>query len=250
MPEKEKKTSAGKAAMVKYILIGICAAVVIAGFVISAVLIANKAQTESQSSGSAVSDSLTQSDNGLSDDVQSGSNGQSGADTQSSDPQSEESTQTAESQGDSSLDSQDGDTQSAAGGDTQSSAAEQREVVIYYLDNGAEKTQSCDLSDDPKTVFNKWAELNRLDENTEEEIKLYSVSEADNSWEEETENGTVYHEATVFVLNITVSDNLQEYGENSDMLVETLKKTISGCRNKSYDRIDVFYVNDDIQPIF
>ncbi|MCH5325004.1 MAG: hypothetical protein J1E39_07285 [Eubacterium sp.] len=114
------------------------------------------------------------------------------------------------------------------------------DVEVYYInDDGETVSEKIYLELDPDIIYEEWYRLNKVEEKVGDKVELLSVSIADNGWEESTESTVAYHPGDYFMLNIVVSNNIMEYGDNYEQLTETLKTTMSEYHNIEFDEINV-----------
>lgn len=114
------------------------------------------------------------------------------------------------------------------------------DISIYYVENGEIKSETKHLECAPETIFNVWKSKN----NISDEVKLISSKIESNgttsSYEVAGQKVMAYTIGDYFVYNITVSKNLENYyGENKELLLEALKKTMTGYSYMSFDEVNL-----------
>ena len=114
------------------------------------------------------------------------------------------------------------------------------DINIYYIENGEIKSEIKHLECDPETVFSVWKEKNKISD----EVKLISSKIESNgvasSYEVSGQNVATYTIGDYFIYNLTVSKNLENYyGENKELLLDSLEKTMVGYSYISFDEFNL-----------
>ena len=115
------------------------------------------------------------------------------------------------------------------------------DIDIYYVENGEIKSEVKYLDCAPETIFNAWKVINHIGE----EVKMISSkveSNATTSRYEIAGQEVVAHTVgDYFIYNLTVSKELENYyGENQNLLLESLEKTMTGFSHIGYDEFNLF----------
>lgn len=116
-------------------------------------------------------------------------------------------------------------------------AIEQENVTVYYVTENGIESEEIFLPCTPKDVFSAWKAKNGIGD----EVELIKTEIKDNSVTESSEeNGSRVITHTVgdyFILNITVSKNLESYyaSQGEEQLCESLKKTMTGYNSIEFD---------------
>ncbi len=115
-----------------------------------------------------------------------------------------------------------------------------KNVWIYYVDNGNIERERVKLPCTAENVFITWKHLNNIDDDVNL-IEYKIVSNGNESTSEFEGEGVVnYEQGDYFVLNITVTKNLQSY-ESYEKLVDSLEKSMSEYSNIDFDEINVLF---------
>lgn len=110
-------------------------------------------------------------------------------------------------------------------------------VTVYYVAENGIESEEIFLPCTPKDVFSAWKAKNGIGD----EVELIKTEIKDNSVTESSgEDGSQVITHTVgdyFILNITVSKNLENYypSRGEDLLAESLKKTMTGYNGIEFD---------------
>lgn len=115
-----------------------------------------------------------------------------------------------------------------------------KNVWVYYVDNGDIERERVKLPCTAENVFITWKHLNSIDD----DVKLLECKITSNG-KEITSNFdgkdiVNYNKGDYFVLNITVTKNLQSY-KDCEVLVGSLKKSMSEYSNIDFDEINVLF---------
>ena len=115
-----------------------------------------------------------------------------------------------------------------------------KNVWVYYVDNGDIERERVKLPCTAENIFITWKHLNSIGD----DVKLLEYKITSNGKEitsnfdgKEIAN---YEQGDYFVLNITVTKNLQSY-EDCEALVDSLEKSMSDYSNIDFDEINVLF---------
>ena len=115
-----------------------------------------------------------------------------------------------------------------------------KSVWIYYVDNGKIERERVKLPCTAQNVFITWKHLN----NIADDVKLLDCKIISNGSESTSEfegEGVVnYEQGDYFILNITVTANLQSH-KNYDELVKSLEKSMTEYSNIDFDEVNVIF---------
>lgn len=115
-----------------------------------------------------------------------------------------------------------------------------KNVWVYYVDNGDIERKRVKLPCTSENVFIVWKHLNNIgDEVQLIDCKIVSNGN-ENTSEFEGEGVVNYEQGDYFVLGITVTKNLQSY-EDCEVLVDSLEKSMSEYSNIEFDEINVLF---------
>lgn len=115
-----------------------------------------------------------------------------------------------------------------------------KNVWIYYVDSGDIERERVKLPCTAKNVFITWKHLNTIGDEVEL-IEYKIVSNGNESTSDFEGEGVVnYEQGDYFVLNITVTENLQSY-EAYEELIDSLEKSMSEYSNIDFDEINVLF---------
>ena len=113
-------------------------------------------------------------------------------------------------------------------------------IWIYYVDKGEIERERVKLPCTAQNVFITWKHLNTIGD----EVKLIEykiVSNGNESTSDFEGEGVVnYEQGDYFVLNITVTKNLQSY-EDYELLIDSLEKSMSEYSNIEFDEINMLF---------
>lgn len=113
-------------------------------------------------------------------------------------------------------------------------------VWIYYVDKGKIERERVKLPCTAENVFITWKHLNTIGDEVEL-IECKIVSNGNESTSNFEGEGIVnYEQGDYFVLNITITENLQSY-EDYEVLVDSLEKSMSEYSNIEFDEINVLF---------
>ena len=120
-------------------------------------------------------------------------------------------------------------------------------IWIYYVDNSKIERKRVKLPSSPQNVFLTWKHLNNIGE-VVSLIKCEVISDGVESVL--TYDGkTVYEYGgnSVLVLNIIVSENLNDYIDesNRELVVDSLKKSITNCSNLKFKSVNLILQETD-----
>ncbi len=116
-------------------------------------------------------------------------------------------------------------------------AIETDNVMIYYASENGIESEEIFLTCTSKDVFSAWKAKNGIGD----EVELIKTEIKDNSVTESSEkDGSKVITHTIgdyFILNITVSKNLESYypSRGEELLCESLKKTMTGYQSIEFD---------------
>ena len=115
-----------------------------------------------------------------------------------------------------------------------------KNVWVYYVDNGDIERERVKLPCTAENVFITWKHLNSIGD----DVKLLECKITSNGKEITSDfdgkDVVNYNQGDYFVLNITVTKNLQSY-EGCEVLVDSLKKSMSEYSNIDFDEINVLF---------
>ena len=115
-----------------------------------------------------------------------------------------------------------------------------KSVWIYYVDNGKIERERVKLPCTAQNVFITWKHLN----NIADDVKLLDCKIISNGSESTSEfegEGVVnYEQGDYFILNITVTANLQSH-KNYVELVKSLEKSMTEYSNIDFDEVNVTF---------
>lgn len=115
-----------------------------------------------------------------------------------------------------------------------------KNVWVYYVDNGDIERERVKLPCNSENVFIVWKHLNNIGD----EVQLIDCKIVSNgnesTFEFEGEDVVNYEQGDCFVLNITVTKNLQLY-EDYELLVDSLEKSMSEYSNIDFNEINVIF---------
>ena len=115
-----------------------------------------------------------------------------------------------------------------------------KNVWIYYVDNDEIERERVKLPCTAENVFITWKHLNSVGDEVEL-IECKIVSNGNESTSEFEGQGVAnYEPGDYFVLNITVTKNLQSY-EEYELLIDSLEKSMSEYSNIDFDEINVLF---------
>lgn len=115
-----------------------------------------------------------------------------------------------------------------------------KNVWIYYVDSGDIERERVKLPCTAENVFITWKHLNTIGDEVEL-IECKIVSNGNESTSEFEGQGVAnYEPGDYFVLNITVTKNLQFY-EDYELLIDSLEKSMSEYSNIDFDEIKVLF---------
>lgn len=115
-----------------------------------------------------------------------------------------------------------------------------KNVWVYYVDNGDIERERVKLPCTAENVFITWKHLNSVGDEVEL-IECKIVSNGNESTSEFEGQGVAnYEPGDYFVLNITVTKNLQSY-EEYELLIDSLEKSMSEYSNIDFDEINVLF---------
>ena len=115
-----------------------------------------------------------------------------------------------------------------------------KNVWVYYVDNGDIERERVKLPCTAENVFITWKHLNTIGDEVEL-IECKIVSNGNESTSDFEGEGVVnYEQGDYFVLNITVTKNLQSY-EDYELLIDSLEKSMSEYSNIEFDEINVLF---------
>ena len=115
-----------------------------------------------------------------------------------------------------------------------------KNVWIYYVDSGDIERERVKLPCTAENVFITWKHLNTIGDEVEL-IEYKIVSNGNESTSEFEGQGVAnYEPGDYFVLNITVTKNLQSY-EEYELLIDSLEKSMSEYSNIDFDEINVLF---------
>lgn len=115
-----------------------------------------------------------------------------------------------------------------------------KNVWIYYVDKGEIERERVKLPCTAENVFITWKHLNTIGDEVEL-IEYKIVSNGNESTSEFEGQGVAnYEPGDYFVLNITVTKNLQSY-EGYELLIDSLEKSMSVYSNIDFDEINVLF---------
>ena len=115
-----------------------------------------------------------------------------------------------------------------------------KNVWIYYVDNGDIERERVKLPCTAENVFITWKHLNNIGDDVKL-IECKIVSNGNESTSEFEGQGVAnYEPGDYFVLNITVTKNLQSY-EGYELLIDSLEKSMSEYSNIDFDEINVLF---------
>ena len=115
-------------------------------------------------------------------------------------------------------------------------------VMIYYASENGIENEEIFLPCTPKDVFSAWKTKNGIGD----EVELIKTEIKDNSVTESSEKGgsqVIHHTVgDYFILNITVSKNLENYysSHGEKLLCESLKKTMTGYNSIVFDEYHLY----------
>ena len=113
-----------------------------------------------------------------------------------------------------------------------------KNVWVYYVDNGDIERERVKLPCTAENVFITWKHLNNIGDDVKL-IECKIVSNGNESTSEFEGEGVVnYEQGDYFVLHITVTKNLQSY-EGYEELINSLEKSMSEYSNIDFDEINV-----------
>lgn len=121
-------------------------------------------------------------------------------------------------------------------------AIEENYVDIYYVSGGEIEHSQKHLPLSAKDVFNAWKEQNSIGD----DVKFIDVSIEDNGKTTEFEvagQTVIKHEkGDCFIYNLTISKSIEDYYNtvNSELLLESLKKTMIGYQKLEYREYNLF----------
>lgn len=150
---------------------------------------------------------------------------------------SEEPTKNSESAGGTSA-----NTSSATSSTAITTAILKDNVTVYYVTENGIESEEIFLPCTPKDVFSAWKTKNGIGD----EVELIKTEIKDNSVTESSEeNGSQVITHTIgdyFILNITVSKNLESYyaSQGEELLCESLKKTMTGYNGIEFDEYHLY----------
>lgn len=115
-------------------------------------------------------------------------------------------------------------------------------VMIYYASENGIQSKEMFLPCTPKDVFSAWKTKNGIGD----EVELIKTEIKDNSVTESSEvngsNVVTHTMGDYFILNITVSKNLESYysSQGEELLLESLKKTMTGYNGIEFDEYHLY----------
>lgn len=113
-------------------------------------------------------------------------------------------------------------------------------IWIYYVDKGEIERERVKLPCTAQNVFITWKHLNNIGD----DVKLLECKITSNGKEItsdfDSKDVVNYNQGDYFVLNITVTKNLQSY-EDCEVLVDSLEKSMSEYSNIDFDEINVLF---------
>ncbi len=116
-------------------------------------------------------------------------------------------------------------------------ALEQDNVWIYYVDGDEISREQQYLPMSAEDVFIAWREKNGIGN----EVEFIQVK-IDSNGKTTVENGMAAHQiGDHFVYNLTISKSIENYYDtiDSELLLESLKKTMTGYSNLEYDEYNL-----------
>ena len=115
-----------------------------------------------------------------------------------------------------------------------------KNVWVYYVDNGDIERERVKLPCTAENVFITWKHLNTIGDEVEL-IECKIISNGNESTSEFGGQGVAnYKPGDYFVLNITVTKNLQSY-EDYELLIDSLEKSMSEYSNIEFDEINMLF---------
>lgn len=120
-------------------------------------------------------------------------------------------------------------------------------IWVYYVDDGEVERERVKLPSTPKNVFITWKYLNNIGEEVSL-IKCEVIGDGIESVLTYDENKVYEHgDNSVFTLNIIVSESLNNYIDetNRDVLIDSLKKSISNCSNIKFESVNLILQDAD-----
>lgn len=115
-----------------------------------------------------------------------------------------------------------------------------KNVWVYYVDNGDIERERVKLPCTAENVFITWKHLNSIGDDVKLlECKITSNGK-DITSDFDGKDVVNYNQGDYFVLNITVTKNLQSY-EDCEILVDSLEKSMSEYSNIEFDEINVLF---------
>lgn len=116
-------------------------------------------------------------------------------------------------------------------------AMEQDNIWIYYVDGDEISRERQYLPMAPENIFNAWKEKNGIGA----EVEFIRVN-IDSDSKTSEKNGMVEHQiGDYFVYNLTISKSIENYYNvfNKDLLLDSLKQTMTGYSNIEYDEYNL-----------
>lgn len=132
---------------------------------------------------------------------------------------------------------------SYTGGNGEDAFILDKDVWIYYVDGSSVKRERVNLPCSAENVFLTWKYLNNIGD----DVSLISYEiDSDGSWEgssfdgEDVEN---YKQGNYFVLNITISQNIENYigDKNYNNLITSLKQSMTEYSNIDFDEVNILF---------
>lgn len=118
-----------------------------------------------------------------------------------------------------------------------------KNVWIYYVDGSNIKRERVNLPCSAKNVFLTWKHLNDIGD----DVALISYEIDSNGMmfnsSFDGENVDNYRQGNYFVLNITVSKNIEDYieGKDYDSLITSLKRSMSEYSNIAFYEVNILF---------
>lgn len=116
-------------------------------------------------------------------------------------------------------------------------AVEEDNIWIYYVDGDEIGRERQYLPMSPENIFNAWKEKNGIGA----EVEFIRVN-IDSNGKTSEKNGIVEHQiGDYFVYNLTISKGIENYYNtiDKDLLLNSLKQTMTGYSNIEYDEYNL-----------
>lgn len=116
-------------------------------------------------------------------------------------------------------------------------AIEYSDVNIYYVNNNGIQSISVYTACDPKDIFEYWKSYNGIDD----DVQLIKTSIEDNGVEIVDSFSAQYIVGDKFILNVTVSKDLEKYYETipEEQLLKSLELTLTSYQQIEFDEYNL-----------